>query len=163
MASFPLLAFHAQTTGLLTDAQVPLVFALAMFVDGASGLVMDRMYDSWGPRTLLAVPVAAAASAIAFAGDVALVWLGVAIWGVVNGVMDSTVKAVVTELVPSSTRPVAFGWLAFARGAGLLIAGGVLGAVYDVGSGWTIVAIVAANIAGFAGLLLTLRRTRSAA
>lgn len=158
VASFPLLAFHAQTTGLLSDAQVPLLFALAMFVDGASGLVMGRAYDRLGPRTLLAVPVAAAAAALAFSSDVALVWIGVAVWGVVNGVLDSTVKAVVAELVPAASRAVAFGWLAFVRGIGLLIAGGLLGLAYDRGIGWVIATVLAANALALIGLVLVLRR-----
>ena len=131
IASFPLLAYHAQTQGLLTPAQVPLLFALAMAVDGLSGLVMGRLYDRRGPTVLLAVPVAAGVSAIAFTDIAGLVWLGVAIWGVVNGVLDSTVKAVVTELVEPTGRSIAFGWLALARGLGLLLAGVVFGVAYD--------------------------------
>jgi MFS family permease len=158
IASFPLLAYHAQTTGLLTDAQVPILFAVAMFVDGASGLVMGRVYDRRGPLTLLAVPIAAAASVIAFTQSVLWVWVGVAIWGVVNGVLDSTVKAVVTELVPSRTRAVAFGWLAFVRGAGLLVAGGVLGAAYDQGVAYVVTLVVAANTVALVALAVLLRR-----
>jgi MFS family permease len=131
IASFPLLAYHAQTQGLLTPAQVPLLFALAMAVDGLSGLVMGRLYDRRGPTVLLAVPVAAGVSAIAFTDIAGLIWLGVAIWGVVNGVLDSTVKAVVTELVEPTGRSIAFGWLALARGLGLLLAGVVFGVAYD--------------------------------
>lgn len=158
IASFPLLAFHAQTTGLLDAAQVPVLFALAMFVDGASGLVTGRLYDRRGPLILLAVPLAAIASAAAFADDVAWVWVGVAVWGVVNGVLDSTVKAVVTELVPSSRRAVAFGWLALVRGGGLLVAGGVLGAAYDRGIGVVVTVMVVANLLGLLGLARVLRR-----
>jgi MFS family permease len=131
IATFPLLAYHAQTTGLLSPAQVPLLFALAMAVDGLSGLVMGRYYDRRGPWVLLVVPCAAGSSAIAFTDNATLVWVGVAIWGVVNGVLDSTVKAVVTELVEPAGRSIAFGWLALARGLGLLVAGVVLGLAYD--------------------------------
>ncbi|MFD4959852.1 MFS transporter [Microbacterium sp. NPDC058389] len=158
VASFPLLAYHAQTTGLLTDAQVPILFAVAMLVDGAAGLVMGRVYDRLGPWTLLAVPLAAAASVIAFTDEVVLVWIGVAIWGVVNGVLDSTVKAVVTELVPTGSRPLAFGWLAFVRGAGLLIAGGILGFAYEVSMTAVITTVLVANAVGLAVLVLALRR-----
>ncbi|MGN6723441.1 MAG: MFS transporter [Marmoricola sp.] len=158
IASFPLLAFHAQRTGLLTDAQVPILFAVAMFVDGASGLLMGRVYDRRGPMTLLAVPIAAAVSAIAFAHSALWIWIGVAIWGIVNGVLDSTVKAVVTELVPTQTRAVAFGWLALVRGVGLLIAGGVLGAAYDQGIGYAVTLVVAANAVALAGLVVVLRK-----
>jgi len=158
IASFPLLAYHAQTSRLLSDAQVPILFAVAMLVDGASGLVMGRAYDRYGPRTLLLVPVAAAVSAIAFTQNVALVWIGVAVWGIVNGILDSTVKAVVTELVPSARRAIAFGWLAFVRGAGLLVAGAVLGLAYDQGTVVLMTVIIVADALGFAGLVVVLRR-----
>ncbi len=134
IASFPLLAYHAQTQGLLTPAQVPVLFAIAMLVDGLAGLVMGRLYDVMdqrGPWVLLLVPVAGGLSAIAFTGNATLVWAGVAIWGAVNGVLDSTVKAVVTQLVQPAGRSIAFGWLAFARGLGLLLSGVVLGVAYD--------------------------------
>ena len=134
IASFPLLAYHAQTQDLLTPAQVPVLFAIAMLVDGLSGLVMGRFYDALdqqGPWVLLIVPVAGGLSAIAFTGSATLIWVGVAIWGAVNGVLDSTVKAVVTQLVQPAGRSIAFGWLAFARGLGLLVSGVALGLAYD--------------------------------
>jgi MFS family permease len=160
VASFPLLAFHAQTQHLLSDAEVPILFAVAMAVDGASGLVTGRIYDVRGPLVLLAVPVAAGVSAVAFTHSVALVWVGVAVWGAVNGVLDSTVKAVVTELVPATRRAVAFGWLALLRGASLLVAGGILGLLYDVGRGWVIGAILVANALALVGLASLLSRLR---
>ena len=160
IASFPLLAYHAQTQGLLTSAQVPLVFALAMAVDGLSGLLMGRYYDRRGPRVLLLVPVAAALSAVAFTGDPALVWVGVAIWGVVNGVLDSTVKAVVTELVEPAGRSIAFGWLALSRGIGLLMAGVLLGLAYDQSITLVVWLIVGINAVALIALASVLARYR---
>lgn len=160
VASFPLLAFHAQTHHLVSDALVPVLFAVAMAVDGITGLVMGRIYDRRGPLTLLAVPVAAAASAAAFSTSVAWVWIGVAVWGVVNGVLDSTVKAVVTELVPTARRAIAFGWLALVRGIGLLVAGAVLGAAYSHSRAWAIALVLAANLVALVGLAVLLPRVR---
>jgi MFS family permease len=160
IASFPLLAFHAQTRGIVSAAQIPILFALAMFVDGLSGLVMGRVYDRRGGYVLLAVPVAACAAATAFSANAALVWIGVAVWGVVNGVLDSTVKAVVTELVDRDARASAFGWLALVRGVGLLVAGAVLGVAYDYSITLTVVLIVAANAVAFAGLWPVVSRSR---
>jgi Major Facilitator Superfamily. len=165
IASFPLLAYHAQTRNLLTAPQVPLLFALAMLVDGLSGLLMGRFYDRSGPRVLLVVPVAAGVSAIAFTDNATLIWIGVAIWGVVNGVLDSTVKAVVTELVEPTGRSIAFGWLALSRGLGLLLAGVVLGLAYDqsiTAVVWLIVAINAVALIALAWVLARLRGVGSA-
>jgi len=158
VASFPLLAFHAQTHHLLSDATIPVLFAVAMATDGLSGLLVGRLYDRRGPMVLLAVPLAAAVSVLAFTTNVTLVWVGVAIWGLVNGVMDSTVKAVVVELVPSARRAVAFGWLALLRGTGLLVAGGALGIAYDASRSWTIGLILGANAVALVGLATLLRR-----
>ncbi len=158
VASFPLLAYHAETRDLLATSHIPLLFAVAMAVDGVAGLVIGRWYDARGPVVLLAVPLAAVGSVVAFTDTVWLIWLGVAVWGVVNGVLDSTVKAVVTEIVDPGMRPVAFGWLALVRGAGLLVSGGLLGWAYDVGTGVVIGAVVAANAVGLVGLSLALRR-----
>lgn len=160
VASFPLLAFHAQQRGLLSDATVPILFAVAMLVDGVSGLFVGRLYDVRGPIVLLAVPLAACGAAIAFSDSVALLWVGVAIWGLVNGVLDSTVKAVVSELVPIASRAIAFGWLSLVRGLGLLVAGAALGAAYDQGRALTVALILVANGVGLAGLVLVLRQVR---
>jgi hypothetical protein len=78
--------------------------------------------------------------------------LGVAIWGMVNGVLDSTVKAAVTSLVPSASRALAFGWLSLVRGLGLLVAGALLGVAYDHGITLTVAFIVGANVLALAGL-----------
>jgi len=160
IASFPLLAFHAQTQHLLTGAQVPVLFALAMLVDGLSGLLMGRVYDRRGPKVLLMVPVAASVAAIAFTHSIVLIWLGVAIWGVVNGVLDSTVKAVVTELVDPTSRAAAFGWLALVRGTGLLVAGAVLGLAYDHSIALVSWLIVGANVIALGILWSVLDRIR---
>jgi MFS family permease len=161
IASFPLLAFHAQTRGLLTPAQVPVLFALAMVVDGLSGLLMGRFFDrlgDQGPRVLLVVPVAAGVSAVAFTQNATLVWVGVATWGVVNGVLDSTVKAVVTGLVEPAGRAVAFGWLALARGLGLLVAGVTLGVAYNHSVTLVVWLVVAINAVALAALTWVLAR-----
>ena len=160
IASFPLLAFHAQTQHLLTSAQVPLLFALAMMVDGLSGLLMGRFYDRLGPQVLFVVPVAAGVAAIAFTQNATLIWVGVAVWGLVHGVMDSTVKAVVTELVVPASRSIAFGWLALVRGFGLLAAGVSLGFAYDQSitvAVWLILGVNAAAMAFLAWVLARLR------
>ncbi len=158
VASFPLIAFHALDRHLALDATIPLLFAVAMAVDGLSGVLVGRLYDAYGSRVLVAVPLAAAAAAMSFTSNVTLLWVGVAIWGIVNGVLDSTVKAVVSEIVPSQTRASAFGWLALVRGLGLLVAGGLLGLAYEAGPDWAITLILGINAVALAGLVLILRR-----
>ena len=158
VASFPLIAFHAHHEHLMADSLVPVLFAVAMAVDGASGLVVGRLYDAYGARVLLVAPVAAAVAALAFSSHAWLLWVGVGIWGVVNGVLDSTVKAAVTELVPTTSRALAFGWLSLVRGGGLLVAGAVLGLAYDAGVSVVVWVILGANAVALLGLSGVLRQ-----
>jgi hypothetical protein len=72
------------------------------------------------------------------------------------------VKAVVTDLVPGSSRAIAFGWLAFVRGVGLLVSGGLLGVAYDAGTGWVVGVVVGANVLAVLGLARVLGRGLSA-
>ena len=157
VAPFPLLAVHAQGAGLLSAAQVPLLFAVAMVVDGVSGPIAGRAYDRAGARVLLLVPVAAATAAISFAARPALVWVGVAVWGLVNGILDSVVKAVITQLVAAEQRAAAFGWLALVRGTGLLVAGVVLGLAYQRSPLAAATVIVLVNMIGLLALARVLR------
>jgi MFS family permease len=157
VAPFPLLAYSALKSASFTQPAIPLLFATAMAVDGLSGLVVGRWYDRHGPRTLLLVPVAAAASGIAFSSHAAVVWLGVAVWGLVAGVLDSTVKAVVTELVPREQRALGFGWLSLFRGVGLLVAGVGLGAAYEVSRGLVVAIVLTAGAVSLLGLQRLLR------
>ncbi|MEO6019863.1 MAG: MFS transporter [Knoellia sp.] len=161
VAPFPLLALHAQGRGLLSAAQVPVLFAVAMVVDGMTGLVAGPAYDRTGPVVLLLVPVAAAAAAVSFADSTALVWAGVAVWGLVNGVLDSVVKAVVTQLVAPAARAAAFGWLALVRGIGLLVAGAVLGVAYQHSPNTAVALVLVVNMVGLLALgrvLVAMRR-----
>jgi MFS family permease len=162
VASFPLIAFHAQSRGGLSAPQIPLLFALAMAVDGMSGLVVGRLYDAYGPNVLLAVPVAAAASALTFSANAGLIWAGVAVWGLVSGVLDSTAKAAVSDLVPHTRRAVAFGWLSFVRGLALLAGGGLLGFLYDVRLSALVIAIIVVNAAALVCLATVIQRIKRA-
>ena len=134
-----------------------MLFALAMLVDGLSGPVTGWAYDRYGVAVLLLVPVAASSAAIAFTSNALLVWIGVALWGIVNGILDSTIKAVVTRIVAPRTRATAFGWLALARGVSLLAAGGMLGLAYDSGAPLVIALILAANALALTALWSVLR------
>jgi MFS family permease len=162
VAPFPLMALHAQASGILSAAQVPVLFAVAMAIDGVTGPVAGRAYDRVGPRVLLLVPVAAATAAISFAARPALVWVGVAVWGVVNGILDSVVKAVITQLVDAEERAAAFGWLALARGVGLLVAGVALGVAYQRSPLAAAALILVVNVVGLLVLSRVLRTVTDA-
>ena len=59
------------------------------------------------------------------------VLVGVLLWGAAMGVQDSTVKALVADLVPAGTRASAYGVFAAVQGAAAVVGGVAAGALYE--------------------------------
>jgi MFS family permease len=73
---------------------------------------------------LLALPLlVAAVPSLAFGSSLPTVASGVLLWGAAVGVQDSTVKALVADLVPRHRRATAYGVFAAVQGAGALAGG----------------------------------------
>ncbi|GGQ25650.1 major facilitator superfamily protein [Actinomadura coerulea] len=130
-ATFGLIGFHLVEAGLMRPQAVPLVYAGAMAVDAVAALATGRLFDRWGLRVLVALPVlAGTGTALAFAGSLGPVLAGAALWGAAMGVQESTMRAAVADLVPAARRPTAYGAFAAVYGTAWLIGGAGLGALY---------------------------------
>ncbi|HVH24359.1 MAG TPA: MFS transporter [Pseudonocardia sp.] len=139
LVTFGLIGFHLAERQIVPTAAVPLLYAVAMAAGALAALTTGLAYDRLGPRVLLSLPVlVAAVPPLAFGNAVGPVLVGVLIWGAAVGVQDSTVKALVADLVPRERRATAYGIFAGVQGAGALIGGIVAGAVYE----WSLAALV---------------------
>jgi len=129
LVTYGIIGYHLVRDDLVPVAAVPLVYAAAMAVEAVAALVVGWLYDRTGSRVLLVVPVLVAlVPALALGDALWLVVAGVAAWGVAQGVQDSTIKAVVADLVPAPRRATAYGVFAGIQGA-LAVGGGA-------GAGW---------------------------
>lgn len=132
LAPFPLIAFHLTTRGVLSDAQIPLLFAAAMAVDALVALIAGRSYDRWGFVALIGAPVGFAAAVLAFTTSLPLVWVGGLLWGAGMGVAESSIRAAVADLSSPERRATAYGVFTTVYGIALLTAGAALGKLYEV-------------------------------
>jgi MFS family permease len=113
---------------------------------------------------LLALPLlVAAVPALAFGGSLAFVLPGVLLWGAAVGVQDSTVKALVADLVPRDRRATAYGVFAAVQGAGALIGGIGAGFLYDHWLSALVAVIAAVQVAALLILVPVVRRARASA
>jgi MFS family permease len=162
-ATFGLVSFHLVTAGLLAVAMVPVVYAGAMVADALAAVVTGWRYDRLGGRVLAVLPpLAAGAAALAFSTSLPVVLVGVALWGAAVGVQESTMRAMVADLVPPGRRATAYGLFASVVGGAAAVGGALLGLAYEVSPMALVVAVVV--IQAVAGVLLavTLRRERAA-
>jgi MFS family permease len=133
LMTFGVISFHLVNEHLVTAAVVPIVYAAAMGADAVASLATGFAYDHIGSGTLLLLPlVVAVVPVLAFSDRTGVAVAGVLVWGAATGVQDSTVKALVADLVPLGRLATAYGvFAAFQAGAALV--GGVLaGWLYDV-------------------------------
>jgi MFS family permease len=158
LMTFGVISFRFVEAGLVPLAAVPLVYAGAMAVEAVAALVTGDVFDRYGGRVLLVVPlVVATVPPLVFAPTLWPVLVGVVLWGAATGIQDSTVKAYVADLVPPRQRSTAYGIFAAVQGVGALAGGGLAGALAT-----THAALLAVLVAGLqaASVLLLVRTGR---
>ena len=161
LVTFGLIGFHIADLRLLTTAGIPLLYAAAMAAGALAALVTGEVYDRLGGRVLLALPfLVAGTPALAFGRSLTMVVPGVLLWGAAVGVQDSTVKALVADLVPRERRATAYGVFAAVQGCGALLGGVAAGALYEYSVGALVAATGVLQIAALVLLMDVTRRHR---
>ncbi|MCW2794229.1 MAG: major facilitator superfamily 1 [Nocardioides sp.] len=134
LMTFGIIGFHLVDADLVRPALVPVVYALAMAVEAVAALVTGFAYDTVGARVLLVLPfLVALVPLLTFADRLSWVLAGIVVWGAAVGVQDSTVKALVADLVPSARLATAYGVFAAFQGGAALGGGALAGALYGGG------------------------------
>lgn len=129
---FPLLAYHFQSQGLITQANIPLVYAGAMAVNGLGALVFGRLFDHFGLNILVfGILISAISLPLGFLGGSSAAIGGVACWSVGLGAQDACLRAGIAKVVSMNKRGTAFGafngvygvaWFAGSAAMGLMYA-----------------------------------------
>jgi len=142
-ADFPLIAYHFDKAQIMPAAWIPILYAVAMGVDGVGALVLGSLFDRIGIRTMILATIASAAAApLVFLGDFPLAVIGMACWGVGTGAQDSIMRATVSRLAPQQRRATAFGIMNAIYGLAWFAGSVLLGVLYDR----SIVAVVLASM-----------------
>jgi MFS family permease len=104
-----------------------------MGIEALASLGTGFAYDRVGGSTLLILPVVVAVvPVLVFTETVWVAIVGVLLWGAATGVQDSTVKALVADLVPGTRLGTAYGAFAAFQAVAALAGGGLAGWLYDV-------------------------------
>jgi MFS family permease len=163
LVTFGIIGYHLTTKHLVPVASVPLIYAAAMATEAVAALATGYAYDRWRGRVLVVLPVmVAVVPALVFTRSVWVVVVGVLVWGGAAGVQDSTVKALVADLVAAPRRATAYGVFAAIQGGAAVLGGGLAGFLYSR-SVPALVAIVAVTQVLAAALLVISLRADAAA
>jgi MFS family permease len=154
LVTYGLIGYHLVRDHLVGTAAVPLLYAAAMAAGAVAALITGFVYDRSGPWILLVLPLlVAAVPMLAFGSSVLVVVFGILVWGAATGVQDSTVKALVADLVPRHRRATAYGLFAAVQGVGALAGGVAAGALYQQSPTALTTAVVTSQIVALLVLL----------
>jgi predicted MFS family arabinose efflux permease len=161
-ATFALLAYHLQTRHVVPEAQIPVVYALAMGAAALSALGSGWLYDRVGLRGLAIVPLlTAAVPFLSFSTRVGLVWAGGAVWGTAVGVHESTMRAAVADLVPPARRGAGYGTFAAIYGLAWLAGSTAIGVLYGRSARDATIFIVVVQCLALIAFVPVVRRERA--
>ncbi len=160
LVTFGLIGFHLVRAGVVATAVVPVMYAAAMAAGAVAALVTGLLYDRSGPWVLLALPaLIAVVPPLALGGGLPVAVAGVLVWGAAVGLQDSTVKALVADLVPRDRRATAYGVFAAVQGAGALAGGAAAGLLYERSVPSLSIAVLLTQAIALAVLIGVLART----
>jgi len=160
-ADFPLIAFHFKKASVVSEAWIPLFYAIAMGVDALAALVFGRLFDWKGIAVMAAAAIISSLFApLVFLGGFSLALLGMALWGVGMGAQESIMRAAIADMVPADRRGSAYGLFNTGYGFFWFLGSALMGMLYDISLPSLIAFSVAAQLASVP-LLLWINRLRA--
>jgi MFS family permease len=132
-ADFSLIAYHFDKAQIMPGTWIPILYAVAMAVDGLGALALGSLFDRIGIWTMVLATIASAAAApLVFLGNLPLAILGMACWGLGTGAQDSVMRATISRLAPQQRRATAFGIMNAVYGVAWFAGSVLLGVLYDL-------------------------------
>lgn len=145
--NFQLISYHLKVEAIVSDAELPLFYAIAMGVDALVALIIGKFYDKKGLRALLFIPLLTIPIPFfAFASSYSLILIAVVLWGAVMGTHETIMRAAIADISPMTKRGLAYGIFNTAYGASWFIGSSVIGILYEISISWIIVFVVSAQI-----------------
>jgi MFS family permease len=162
-ADYPLIAYHLGTAHVVATTWIPVLYSVAMAAEAVAALVLGRLFDRVGMRTVVAATVLTALFApLVFLGGAPLAAAGMVLWGIGMAAQESVVKAAITGMVAPARRASAYGLFDTGFGVCWFAGSVVLGLLYDRSLTALAAFSVAVQVAALPFLLATVRRLRRA-
>jgi len=160
---FPLLAFHIRKMALAEPSTIPLLYAGAMGVNGATAVIFGRLFDRFGlPVLSFGILVSLLALPLGFLGGRSGAIAAVGCWATGLGAQDASLRSGIAQVVSMNKRGSAFGAFNGVYGVAWFLGSVVIGLLYDHSIPALVVFGVAAQLAA-AAMFFWLRTPLAAA
>jgi len=150
--SFIIIAFHFKSSGILSDVQIPLFYAIAMGIDAVAALAIGKSYDilknkrnnqNAGLSLLIVIPlVSLLIPFFVFSSRFSLIIVGMLCWGIVMGIHETIMRSAIADITSLAKRGTGYGIFNTVYGLALLFGSALLGFLYDRSLFFVILAII---------------------
>lgn len=160
-ADFPLIAFHFESTKLVGAASIPLLYAVAMAVNGITAPLFGKLFDRFGLPVLSAgILISLLAPPLVFLGRRHAAFAGVACWGAGMGAMDAMLRAGIARVVSMNKRGRAFGAFNAVYGVMWFAGSWAMGLLYEHSIAALVALAVVAQLSAAVGFFSLRREIR---
>lgn len=161
-AGFPLIAYHLVAQNVVPQAQIPILYAVAMGVDAGAALLVGKAYDRTGLISLAIIPMLTVTMPLlAFSNGYALAVGGIILWGITIAVHETTLRAAIADLTASAHRGLAYGLFNTLYGAAWFAGNAIIGWLYGLSPALILVYIAAIEALALALFLWTWKTLRA--
>lgn len=129
---FPLIAYHFERQNIASAVWIPILYSIAMGVDGLASLVLGKWMDRQGMIVLFfSIACSALFPILVFWGNFAWAIIGVILWGIGMGTQESLMRAVIAHLARAEQRATAYGLFHWWFGIFWFAGSAFIGYLYD--------------------------------
>jgi len=154
-AHFQLISYHLKVHSVVSDAQIPVFYAIAMGVDALVALLIGKTYDKIGLMSLLTLPLLTLPIPFfAFSFRYEFVVISVVLWGAVMGTHETIMRAAIADLTPIEHRGFAYGIFNTIYGVSWFIGSTLMGFLYEMNVGYLILFAVLMEVISIPAFLL---------
>lgn len=154
-ANFQLISYHLQVEGVIAEAVIPSLYAVAMAVDAVVAPIIGKTYDKKGMTSLIAIPILTLP--IPFLGFSNSYWMVVAavvLWGAVMAIHETIMRAAIADITPIRSRGFAYGIFNTLYGTAWFIGSAAMGFLYDISVSYIFSFIIVLEIIAFISFMV---------
>ncbi|MEM2918482.1 MAG: MFS transporter [Candidatus Altiarchaeota archaeon] len=157
--SFAIFGYHFKIKNVLSDAEIPFFYGIAMIIDALTAISIGKFYDflkekrkneKAGLLTLIFIPITTLlVPFFIFSENISFIFLGVFIWGIALGAHETIMRAAIADISSMGIRGTAYGIFTTIYGIATFLSGAIIGFLYDLSFPFLLIFVVITQFSAF--------------
>ncbi len=145
--NFQIISYHCKIKHILDDSLIPVLYALAMGVDAIFALIIGRIYDNFGVKTIFIIPfINLIIPFFVFMKNIYFLILGIIIWGMAMGMYETVMRAYIADIIPINKRGYSYGVFNTVFGLSYFLGSFFIGFLYSLNLTYITIYIIFINV-----------------